>query len=231
MSVLLRKTISFPEEVGTRFGEEARIDSCHFSPDRISFCLLRHLLNRAWNVSSFCGEDGERCRQKKSVCRPSTMKLLEQPEQSIKWIYALEPSVIQSVYHMKFWSYSSLVLLFSGSFISPAACSQLRQTEGCWFLSIRRVFWMVMIIFSTSWSVSSFSVCLRLQRHFYLACEDLWMRSVISHIRKWRAKHNTCRRSTVVQYSVLVSSHRSVVAGWPRLSRKGESVRQWNGKL
>lgn len=86
------------------------------------------------------------------------MKLLEQPEQSIKWIYALEPSVIQSVYRMKFWSYSSLVLLFSGSFISPAACSQLRQTEGCWFLSIRRVFWMVMIIFSTSWSVSSFSM-------------------------------------------------------------------------
>lgn len=156
----------------------------------------------------------------------STMKLLEQPEQSIKWIYALEPSVIQSVYHMKFWSYSSLVLLFSGSFISPAACSQLRQTEGCWFLSIRRVSRMVMIIFSTSWSVSSFSVCLRLQRHFYLACEDLWMRSVISHIRKWRAKHNTCRRNTIVQYSVLVSSHRSVVAGWPRLSRKGESVRR-----
>lgn len=156
----------------------------------------------------------------------STMKLLEQPEQSIKWIYALEPSVIQSVYRMKFWSYSSLVLLFSGSFISPAACSQLRQTEGYWFLSIRRVSWMVMIIFSTSWSVSSFSVRLRLQRHFYLACEDLWMRSVISHIRKWRAKHNTCRRSTVVQYSVLVSSHRSVVAGWPRLSRKGESVRR-----
>lgn len=163
MSVLLRKTISFPEEVGTRFGEEARIDSCHFSPDRICFCLLRHLLNRAWNVSSFCGEDGERCQQKKSVCRPSTMKLLEQPEQSIKWIYALEPSVIQSVYHMKFWSYSSLVLLFSGSFISLAACSQLRQTEGYWFLSIRRVSWMVMIIFSTSWSVSSFSVRLRLR--------------------------------------------------------------------
>lgn len=158
LSVLLRKTISFPEEVGTRFGEDARIDSCHFSPDRICFCLLRHLLNRAWNVSSFCGEDGERCRQKKSVCRPSTMKLLEQPEQSIKWIYALEPSVIQSVYHMKFWSYSSLVLLFSGSFISPAACSQLRQREGYWFLSIRRVSWMVMIIFSTSWSVSSFSL-------------------------------------------------------------------------
>lgn len=55
----------------------------------------------------------------------SKMKLLEQ---SIKWINALEPSVIQSVYVMKFYLYSSLLL--SGSFISladSAAYSQLRQ--------------------------------------------------------------------------------------------------------